>query len=97
MSVPSIKKQTNILFTDNEAIVEVWTSGSSKNEHIMSLVRELFFIAAKYNFNITLRHIQGKYNVFADLLSRLQVAKFKEMCHWAEKDPCDIPQFIWHL
>ena len=86
-----------ILFTDNEAIVEVWASGTSKNPYIMKLVRELFFISANNNINIILRHIPGKHNTYADLLSRLQVDKFKELCPQAKEIPSKVPEFVWHI
>ena len=47
------------LFTDNESIVHVWSTGSCKSANIMTLVRLLFFFTAKRNINLMLRHIPG--------------------------------------
>ncbi|XP_057312156.1 uncharacterized protein LOC130653651 [Hydractinia symbiolongicarpus] len=83
-----------IIFTDNEAIVRIWSTGSCKCEHIMKLVRLLFYFTANHNINLLMRHICGTSNIYADLLSRLQVAKFKEQCPYAEELPTPIPSSI---
>ncbi|XP_057316866.1 uncharacterized protein LOC130657895 [Hydractinia symbiolongicarpus] len=48
-----------IIFTDNQAVVQIWCSGSCKCPHIMNLVRKLFFFLAQHNINLLLRHIEG--------------------------------------
>ena len=80
-----------IVFTDNEAIVAIWASGSSKDKPIMALVRELFFISTKYNISVTFKHIPGTSNVYADLLSRLQVMEFKSACPESSPQPSIVP------
>ena len=55
-----LRNKKVVLFCDNEAIVKVWLTGSSKNSMIMKLVRELFFVTAKVNCNVILKHIPGK-------------------------------------
>ena len=86
-----------VLFTDNEAIVHIWRSGSRKCAEIMSLVRMLFFFTAKRNINLLLRHIPGVDNKYADSLSRLQVAKFKAQCPQAHAIPTELPQSMLSL
>ena len=86
-----------VLFTDNEAIVHIWSSGSCKCAEIMSLVRKLFFFTAKRNINLLLRHIPGVDNKYADSLSRLQVAKFKAQCLQAHAIPTELPQSMLSL
>ena len=44
----------------------------------MDLIRNLFFIAARFSFDLRLVHVAGVDNVAADLLSRLRVAEFAE-------------------
>ena len=41
-----------IINTDNQAITDIWKSGSSKDPDIMRLIRELFLFSAKNNINI---------------------------------------------
>ena len=84
-----------VLGTDNEAIVHVWCKGSCKDRDIMVLIRNLFYFTAKNNINLLVKHIPGKYNVYADLLSRLQVGKFKEKCPKAAAMPTAVPDQVW--
>lgn len=84
-----------LLYTDNKAIVDIWCSGSCKHRDIMKLIRKLFFFNANLNINIIMRHVPGKYNVYADLLSRLQVEKFKMLCEESETVQSTVPESIW--
>ena len=79
-----------LIFTDNEAITYVWRTGRSKDPVIMRLVRCLFLFTAKHNINILLQHIRGYYNLPADLLSRLQVARF----HRVVPSACPLPAVV---
>ena len=81
-----------IVNTDNEPIVNIWNS--SKDEAIMTLVRELFFISTKHIISVTFIHIPGKQNIHADLLSRLQVESFRSICPDCFPLPSTIPQQI---
>ena len=67
------------LFCDNESVVSIVNSGSSKCGEIMALVRSLFFIAVKFNFDIRLRHVSGVLNIDADLLSRGRLDEFLKL------------------
>lgn len=89
--------QQIILFTDNEAVVTIWDKGSCKDSSLMKLVRKLFFFTAKHNINLILKHVPGKSNIYADLLSRLQVEKFRNKCPEASLVPTAIPTHIWNL
>ena len=48
---------------DNEAVVSVLNSTSSKDTHLMHLVRLLVFFAAKFDFWFTAAHIPGRLNI----------------------------------
>lgn len=91
------KNKQLVLYTDNLAIVHVWSSGSCRCPNIMHLVRFLFFYTAEHNINLLVRHIKGQHNTYADLLSRLQVQHFKHLCPEAEADPTPIPSSILQL
>ena len=60
----------------------------------MTLVRELFFISTKHNISVTFIHIPEKQNIYADLLSRLQVESFRSICPDCFPLPSTIPQQI---
>ena len=66
-----------ILFhCDNQAVVDIWKKGSSKDPNIMALVRMLYFRAAQHNINICVMHIPGVHNNVADAISRFQMVRF---------------------
>lgn len=81
--------------TDNEAIIYIWSKGSSKDPTIMSVVRSLFSLLVEFNINIMFRHLPGNNNTYADLLSRLQVAEFLQVCPWANDMGDQVPTSIW--
>ncbi|KAK3105594.1 hypothetical protein FSP39_001375 [Pinctada imbricata] len=65
-----------ILFrSDNKAVVDVLNSQTSRDTIILKLIRRLVLVALKYNIHFRARHIAGKENTVADLLSRF---KFQE-------------------
>lgn len=69
-----------ILFhCDNMCIVQVLCSGTCKSKEIMCLVRKLFFIAAKYEFECSATYINTKVNTIADALSRCNWELFKKL------------------
>eukprot|EP00111_Clytia_hemisphaerica_P017124 TCONS_00050701-protein len=83
--------QQILIFTDNESIVSVWASGTSKDPRIMCIVRALFFLSVDINASFTFQHVAGKDNTFSDLLSRLQVEKFRSICPASDQHPSAIP------
>jgi len=67
---PSLAGATILLFCDNSASVDAITFMKAPNSVMMSLVRELFFLCARFSFQIKAQHIPGTKNVLADVLSR---------------------------
>ena len=75
---------------DNLAVVEVLTSGKTKDTFLATCARNIWLLCAIFNINIRVHHIPGKSNNIDDLLSRWNVTK----------DPLIklyqlLPQFIW--
>ena len=91
----SLRNRHILIFSDNEAIVNVWKTGSSKDERIMKLVRLMFFHCVQFNISIVLKHVSGSHNLYADLLSRLQVSRFLVRCPNASVRPSHIPSSVW--
>ena len=54
------------IHVDNEAVASVFNSGSSKDSHLQSSLREIALIAAKEQFVIKARHIPGVDNRIPD-------------------------------
>ena len=77
---------------DNQAVVDIWASGSSRDPLIMHLVRSIFFTAATNHFTVLVTHIVGTSNVIADSLSRLQMSRFRLLAPAADLEPTPVPQ-----
>lgn len=86
-----------LISTDNNDIVQVWKTGSCKDKALMSLVRKLFLFIANRNINVLMTHVAGKENLFADLLSRLQVVRFLQLHSSALPVPSQIPEEAWEF
>ena len=54
------------------AVVEVLTSGKTKDSILATCARNVWLLSAMFNISIHIEHIPGKKNVVADLLSRYQ-------------------------
>ena len=64
---------------DNQSVVAIINAGTSKDRHIMMLLRELFLCAAQFNFKVTAKHVPGKENGIADALSRFHMQVFRQL------------------
>ncbi|RLJ22836.1 hypothetical protein DJ031_00175 [bacterium endosymbiont of Escarpia laminata] len=81
-------------FTDNEALVPIINNQTSREPHIMALIRPLVLACLRFNINFAARHIPGRFNILADKLSRSQVGDFHELAPWANTSPVDIPYSV---
>ena len=84
-----------VIFSDNQAVVDVWKKGVAKHPRMLKLLRSIFFFAARNNINIMVRHIPGFLNTDADLLSRLQVHEFLRQHPTAERHPTPVKDRVW--
>ena len=57
-----------LFLCDNEAVVAVINSGTSRDDDAMHLLRSLFYMAMSFNFVIRAVYIPGVHNVLADAL-----------------------------
>ena len=62
---------------DNTAVVSVIMSGTSKDEHLMHLLRELCLVSTRYNFKVTAKDVPGKSNCLVLLLLPLSRLFYK--------------------
>ena len=86
-----------ILFiTDNLPITQAWQKGTSSSGILMTLIRTILMTAAKNNFTLSLQHIPGVNNTAADLLSRMELVKFKFLMPWCETTATIPPNSIWN-
>ena len=71
---------------DNIAVVQVLSSGKTKDPYLATCARNVWFAAALANIDLEYRHIKGRDNETADLLSRWsfsenQYAKLHSLVH----------------
>ena len=59
-----------LLKTDNMAVVQIYTNEYTRDMNLATYVRNLWLIAAKYDIELVVIHIESKNNVIADVLSR---------------------------
>lgn len=57
--------------SDNVTTVSTINRGTSRDPFLMSCLRILFWLSARYNFHITARHLPGILNTVSDGISRL--------------------------
>ena len=74
------------IFCDNMAVVEVLTTGKTRDVILATCARNLWLIAALYNIDFLFSHIPGVENTVADLLSRwnndsYQIQKLHKLVH----------------
>ena len=70
---PHLRHKHIIIHTDNQALIHVINNSTSKNANMMALVRTLVITCMQFNVQIYAKHILGKSNTLADLLSRLVI------------------------
>ena len=70
-----------ILFhCDNSAAVQALQKHTSKNPHLLKLLRHMAYFAIKFNFSFSAVHVEGKLNQKAEALSRFRFQVFRELC-----------------
>ena len=72
---------------DNESLVAVLRSGTSRDQQLMVLVRHLSLLAICHSSS----SVRGKANPVADALSRFQFQRFRCLAPHADPAPCQIP------
>ena len=66
-------KNSHIKFyCDNKAVVEIINKQSSKDKHVMNIVRPLVLMLLKLNIHFVAEHIPGVDNILSDSISRFQ-------------------------
>ena len=82
---------------DNEAVVHIINSGTSKDPSVMGLMRCLHFIVARFNILMSASHVAGSKNSIADALSRNNLPLFFNEHSQADPSPAPIPLVLLDL
>ena len=80
-----------IIQSDNTAIVEILNKQTSKDQFIMRFVRRYVLACLRNNILVKAKHIPGKLNVIADLLSRSKLQEARRAAPQLEALPSTIP------
>lgn len=82
----------HILFrSDNEAVVYILNSRTSKIPDLMRLLRHLLSSAARFNFSFASQHVPGIHNCIADALSHFNWQEFRRLPPGAQSLPVSVP------
>ena len=82
----------HILFrSDNEAVVYILNSRTSKIPDLMRLLRHLLSSAARFNFSFASQHVPGIHNCIADALSHFNWQEFRRLAPGAQSLPVSVP------
>ena len=96
-----IKLFTNkriVLFCDNQAVVCMINSSSSKCKNCMILIRCLVAESLLRNVRVFAKYVNTKDNGKADALSRLDFTRFIRLSNGTMNElPCAIPDFLWPM
>ena len=76
---------------DNMAVVEVINRHSAKETLLCHLLRSLFFISARLDFDVVALHTPGVANVAADAISRNKIHTFRSQVPRADPLPSPVP------
>ena len=83
--------------SDNQAVVAVLLSRTSKDQEIMHLLRCLFFFEASFNFSVSGAYLPGRLNELADDLSRDRSSSFLQKAPHMQSQPTQVPQLLRDL
>ena len=79
---------------DNAAVVSILNSRKSRDPFLSACAHTLWLIKADFNINVTVVHIPGHSNIYADILSQLchyknlnnSIVQYLKSCTWYNVD-----------
>ena len=71
--------------------MSVLKSGTSRDPHLMALLRYLSLLAVHHSFSFTSSSVQGRNNSIADSLSRFQFQRFRHLAPQADREATPTP------
>lgn len=83
--------------SDNSAVVHIINRNTSKDPNLMKLMRRLMVASLLHNIHFNAEHIAGLLNIAADLLSRLQISRFRTLYPTMDDNNYPAPQALLHL
>ena len=84
-----------VFHSDNMSVVYIINKQTSKDPHIIRLVRKFVVACMKYNILPKVVHIQGNKKVLTDLLSRFRFQEFRKRVPFIHDYPTTVdPKFL---
>jgi hypothetical protein len=84
--------------SDNVAAVQAINNGTTRCMELWGIIRELFWLSVDHSFKLSARHIEGKLNVFSDMLSRMDVLKIAhDVKHLVSGDSSSVLLCKYHM
>ena len=82
--------QKILLWCDNIAVVNAFSHHKMRDPWLTACVLNIWYFTSSYNIDLEVKHIQGKLNLYADVLLRWDVfhnqdstvVKFLKSCEW---------------
>ena len=76
---------------DNESVVAVLSSGTSRDPKLTVLMRFLALLAVNHSFSFKASSVRGRANLVADALSRFQFQRFRHLAPQADLAATPVP------
>ena len=87
-----------ILFKcDNQSVCHILNAQTSKSDYVMVLVRAITLRCLQRNIVFRAEHLSSIQNDITDSLSRLQMARFRELAPEADLEPKPVPDHLWNI
>ena len=86
-----------VFHSDNIAVVHIINSNTSKDPNLMKLMRRLMVASLTYNIQFSAEHIPGLHNTAADLVSRLQISRFRTLYPLMDNESSPVPPALLRL
>ena len=86
---------SKIMFlTDNSSVSYCLRKQTSQDKVMMSMIRPMVVTGMLHNIVFSSRHVEGRYNVIPDLLSRFQTERALAMALWLAREPILLPTWL---
>lgn len=83
--------------SDNQSVVSIINSLTSKSNRVMSLVRLMTVKALQGNIIFKAAHVPGRKNLICDALSRFQLSRFRTLAPMSDANPSVVPDHLWKV
>ena len=92
-----LRNKKIVFHCDNLASVHIVNSMTSKNDRVMTIVRDITLFCLKLNIAIKAQHVNGCCNQIADALSRFNFQRFFQLAPEADKAPTPVPSHLLNI